>query len=372
MLYTEFGKTGDKISRLGFGAMRLPEYQKDGKWFINDDSAIPTLHRAFDLGVNYLDTAYGYCNENSQITCGKALKGRRDKILLSTKIPIWDINSTEDYWKLLESQLKNLDTDYIDYYHFHAVGKDSLENKIKRFNLVEQMIKAKEQGKIRHISFSFHDKPEVMKEIIDLGVFASVLCQYNLLDRSNEDSIRYAHEKGLGVVVMGPIGGGRLALTSEKLRAQMTQEVSGTPEIAMRFVLSNPDVSCALSGMSDIKMVEENAATASQPLTLTEEERSRILKMTEEVQNLLYCTGCNYCQPCPCDIKIPSILSQYNNMKVFGLYDFAKQELKKYGIEKDYGAGLDACSDCGICESKCPQKIEIRKMMKETFDIGNL
>lgn len=368
MQYRKFGNTGVMISALGFGAMRLPEYEKDGQWYVDEGKSVEMIHKAFDLGVNYIDTAYGYCHGKSEIAVGKALKGYRDKVYLSTKLPLWQVKDTSDYRRLLEEQLKKLDTDYIDFYHFHGISKDRWENTILKLKLLDEAMKAKQEGLIKHISFSFHDKPEFLKELIDVGVFESLLCQYNLLDQSNKDAIAYAHEKGVGTVIMGPVGGGRLAAPSEIFKKVLGKETTSTPEIAMRFVLANPNVSCSLSGMGTMGMVEENVAVASNKEPISSTELEKINKMLEETKQLadLYCTGCDYCMPCPKGIKIPHVFRLMNYHKVYGLTEYAKKQFADIKEGSNNGNSPIACSECGACETKCPQKIQIRVQLKQT------
>lgn len=372
MQYRKLGNTGFNISALGFGAMRLPEYEKDGKWFMDDEECIRIIHRAFDLGVNYIDTAWGYSHENNQYMVGKAIKGYQDRVKVSTKLPVWHLKKEDDFWFLLEEQLKRLDVDYIDFYHLHALNNQHFEEKVLKFNLLDNMEKAKQKGLIRHKSFSFHDKPEIMKKIIDTQAFETVLCQYNLLDRENEEAIEYAVQKGLGVIVMGPVAGGRLAVTSDVLK-KMVGNVSGTPEIALRFVLANKNVSCALSGMASVRMVEENAKIASRTDELSGEEWKKISDTLEEIKAMsdLYCTGCDYCLPCPKNIKISQVFSLYNYHKVYGLTEYAKGEFAKFGKDEKTGANPADCVNCGQCAKKCPQFIKIPKKIKQAvFELG--
>lgn len=368
MQYRKLGNTGFDISCLGFGAMRLPEVEKEGKWYIDDDKAIPMLHKAFELGVNYVDTAWGYCNGNSQKTVGKAVKGYEGKVKVSTKLPVWDMKEEDDFWRLLEEQLRQLDVDCIDFYHLHALNNDHFENRVLKFNMLDNLEKAKQKGLIKHKSFSFHDAPKIMEKIIDTGAFETVLCQYNLLDRGNEQAIEYAKNKGLGVICMGPVAGGRLAVTSEVLK-NIVGNVSGTPEIALRFVLGNKNVSCALSGMSTIDMVIENAEVAARNDELSGEEWKKISDTLEETRAMsdLYCTGCDYCQPCPKDIKISRLFSIYNLYKVYGILDFAKGEFKHLGKGNDWGSNPEDCINCGACVKKCPQFIKIPDKIKQAI-----
>ncbi|MCG8499354.1 MAG: aldo/keto reductase [Firmicutes bacterium] len=375
MQYRDFGNTGIKISALGFGAMRLPEYEKDGKWYVNEDEAIGMMHGAFDLGVNYVDTAYVYCRGNSEVVVGKALKGYRDRVYVSTKMPTWRVKKQGDYRRFLEEQLQKLDAAYIDFYHFHALNQEKWENIVLKFDLLKEAVKAKDEGLIKHISFSFHDKPEVLKRLIDVGLFESLLCQYNLLDRSNEEAIAYAKEKGVGTVIMGPVGGGRLAAPSHIIEQSVGTDVKSTPEVALRFVLGNQNVDCALSGMSSMEMVQENARVASKEEPLSKEDWDKINAMLEETKRLsdLYCTGCDYCMPCPEGIKIPNVFQLMNYHRVYGLTEYAKNQFARLGENKETGQSPLACIECGVCEPKCPQNIQIRAQLKETLkELGTI
>lgn len=369
MQYREFGKTGVKISALGFGSMRLPQKNVDGKTIFDHDEGVRIIRRAFELGVNYIDTAPYYCNKESEIIVGKALKGWRDKVYLSTKNPIEDA-SGDHYRERLENSLKKLDTDHIDFYHMWGISLEKFETLINVKNgPLEAARKAKEEGLIRHISFSFHDKPENMIKLIDTGCFETVLCQYNMLDRSNEKAIEYAKEKGLGVVIMGPVGGGRLGAPSEVIRSLLPGKVRSSAELALRFVITNPNVTCALSGMGSMDMVEENVRVASDESLLGAEELESINGAMLENRKLaeLYCTGCNYCMPCPQGVNIPLNFQLMNYHRVYGLTEYAKQQYQLIGKDENMkGKDASACINCGACEKKCPQKLKIRAQLKET------
>ena len=377
MQYTEFGRTGIQVSRLGFGCMRFPSREVDGKKVFDEEESIRMMHRAMELGVNYFDTAPGYCEKQSEIIVGKALKGRRDKVYLSTKYPSEEA-SGDDLERKLETSLKKLDTDYIDFYHMWGI---SLKTFVERLDTPDGPMararKLRDAGVIRHISFSFHDAPENMIEIIRRGegVFASVLCQYNLLDRANEDAIAYAHEQGLGVTIMGPVGGGRLGAPSKVIQDLLPGKVQSSAEMALRFVMNNKNVNIALSGMSSMDMVEENAAVASNMEPLTQEEEARIAASLEENRRLadLYCTGCNYCMPCPKGINIPEIFKMMNYHRVYGLTKFARDNYARIGKEPWlYFQNAAACVQCGACEKKCPQHLHIREQLRAAHEaLGN-
>ncbi|MFA6948637.1 MAG: aldo/keto reductase [Eubacteriales bacterium] len=376
MQYRDFGKTGLKISQLGFGCMRLPEYEKDGKWYIDTDKSDVMLRRAYELGVNYFDTAVGYCHENSQYAVGRAIKPFRDKIILSTKCPLGD-HAKDDgiFWRQLEQSLSRLDTDHIDIYHFHGINKGTFDNIIAPLHLMDCARKAIEQGMIRHISFSFHDDPKNMAYIIERGeIFSSVLMQYNLLDRSNEEAMANAHKKGLGTVIMGPVAGGRLAAPSGLSERLLGKKNEATPELAMRFVLGNKNVSCALSGMTDIEMVEQNARIGAMETPMSEDDFKRAAEMMVELKKFsdLYCTGCEYCMPCPRGINIPYAFSAYTYHNVYGMTDLARGMYSEIGRNERRGALLSQCVECGACAKKCPQHIDIPAKLKLVAEaLGN-
>ncbi|MCL2517898.1 MAG: aldo/keto reductase [Oscillospiraceae bacterium] len=370
MKYRDFGKTGVKISQLGFGCMRLPEYESDGKWYIKDE-AIDMLRRAYELGVNYFDGAVGYCHENNEIALGKAVKPFRDKVLISTKCPLWGAADKDVFMRLLNQSLTRLDTSYIDFYHFHGLSKEIFDQKVLGFGLLDEARKAIDQGMIKHLSFSFHDDPNNMKYLIDRGeIFSSILMQYNLLDRSNESAMTYAHEKGLGTVIMGPVAGGRLAAPSQLYEKLLGKKNNSTSELAMRFVLGNPNVSCALSGMTNIQMVEENAAIGDLDEPMNEDDWNKSIVMMENLKKFsdLYCTGCEYCMPCPQGINIPYVFNCYTYHNVYGMPDLAKRMYGRVGDE-NHGKSPDECVKCGECMKKCPQKILIPDKLEEVTNI---
>ena len=376
MQYRDFGNTGLKVSALGFGAMRLPEEEIKGKYQVKEEESIKMIQGAFELGVNYIDTAYGYCHSQSESVVGKALQGWRDKVYLSTKMPTWLVKKTGDYRRFLCEQLKKLDVEYIDFYHFHGLDEDKFKNTVLKYDLLREARKAKDEGLIKHISFSFHDKPEVMKRLIDVGIFSSVLCQYNLLDRSNKEAMAYAQRKGLGVAVMGPVGGGRL-VASGILKEILSGNVKTTPELALRFVLANQNVSVALSGMENRKMVEENARAASLSEPLTNEELQVIQNFIEERKKKeeIPCNMCGYCQPCPNDVAISDIFQLMNYYAVYGLKEYASKQYQNIGVgllesgDKDERHQADACTECSRCEEQCPQKIKIIEKLKEIHEV---
>jgi uncharacterized protein len=365
MIYRTLGRTGFKVSQLGFGAMRLPMTEAGENATVNRELAIPMIRRAFELGINYIDTAVGYCNQDSQRAVGEALKGWRERIVVSTKNPYYG-EDEKQWWTNLENSLQRLDIDSIDIYNHHGVNWERYSQDVEP-RVSKWMLAAKDQGLIKHICTSFHDDNAALMRIVDLGYVESITLQYNLLNRQLEEGIAYAAEHNVGVVVMGPVAGGRLAGSSDVLM-DLVPGIERVPELALRFVLSNPHVTLALSGMGTLQMVEENAAVASDTITLTDEDKRAIEAHVQRVTEMekLYCTGCKYCQPCPEEVNIPYIFEMYNLAKVYGLWEVARENYAKFPENKWIG-GLqaEACVECGECEDKCPQHLEIRKLLKE-------
>lgn len=278
------------------------------------------------------------------------------------------VHETGDFRRVLEQSLSRLDTPYIDFYHFHGIDKREFDEIITKYGLMNEARKAMDEGLIRHISFSFHDKSENMKYIIERGeIFSSVLMQYNLLDRSNEEVLAYAHEHGLGTVIMGPVAGGRLAGPSQLYKKLMGSDSTSTYELAIRFVLGNPNVSCALSGMSTLEDVEKNARVADMESTMSVEDHEKVKEMMDGLKKFsdLYCTGCSYCMPCPQGINIPHIFNCHTFNSVYGLSDTAKGMYSKVGKEERFGNLPENCKQCGACAKKCPQHIDIPTKLRE-------
>lgn len=374
MNYRDFGKTGERISALGFGCMRFPEYEKEGKHAVDQDKVDEMVAYAYENGVNYFDTAPYYCNGNSEAALGHAIKGFRDKILISTKCPIDKGMGADGYRKKLEESLTRLGTDHIDFYHFWALNRGDFDGVVVGEGLLEAAAKAKEEGLIRHISFSFHDHPSVIQHIVDTaeerGVpMETLLCQYNLLDRSNEAMIKYVHEKGLGTIAMGPVGGGRLAAPTE-LYTKLTGKPSiATYELAFKFCLGNPDLNCALSGMQNLDMVKKNIRVASDDTAFSHEEWEQLGAAMESIKKFseLYCTGCKYCQPCPAEINIPRVFEIFTYYNVYGLKEHAAKMMRDY--KKRGGKTFEDCIGCGACEDKCPQRLLIRDNLDKVFKL---
>jgi hypothetical protein len=359
MIYTEFGKTGYTVSRLGFGAMRLPT-RPDGT--VDFDLSTPLIRAALQHGVNFIDSHHFYHNGQSEEAIGRAIEGfPREKLVLQTKIGMYNNYTEQQCWKLLEEALVKMKTDYIDFYLTHSLSWDSYQKYNKLFLKFTQ--KALDQKLIRRIGFSVHDTAENMKKLVATGEFSAMTVQYNLFYRDSADAIALANEKGMGVVIMGPVAGGMLGGLEEEIGQFSKEKIKDTPRLALRFVLANPNVHIALSGMSTISQVEENARTVSEGSVLSREEIEALDSVFENRKKLLdlYCTGCRYCLPCPNKVQIPSILHYYNLARVYGVSKKAREGYFALNAEER----ASSCLECGECEKKCPQKIPISKRMKE-------
>jgi uncharacterized protein len=382
MQYRTFGKTGIQVSSLGFGAMRLPALA-DGK--VDLENSVPILRRGLDLGITYIDSAFGYINGTSEIAVGQAIKPYdRSKVSIATKIPVGsEEDANPSVWrKKLETCLERLDTPYIDFIHFHGLRWEIFENFVsKPGSTLAEARKAQAEGLIRNISFSSHDDPANIDKLIDTHEFASMLVQYNYLDRHNETAIAHAAQEGMGVVVMGPIAGGRLVLPSSVSVDTKGGLEMKTPELALRFVWNNPNIHVALSGMTSISMVEENAASAARLAKMDDRENAAVVELLERNQKLsdLYCTGCGYCMPCPNNVNVPENFRYMNWARVWGMEKEAKAAYAKLGQPNNWapygkveGLKADACLQCGECEAKCPQNIHIIDQLVEVARVlGN-
>lgn len=366
MQYRQYGNHDCRISQLGFGAMRLP---KDDDGNVDFDQSVMVMRHAYDLGVNYFDTAYGYNGGDSEKAVGAALADIREDVHISTKIPIHAGYADVDRWReLIEEQLQRLQTDYIDFWNFHDLKYPDYQEKVLgEDGLLEVVQQAKEEGLIRHVCLSCHAEPPRMLEMVRSGHFDGITLQYNLLDRANVEVIDWCSENGMGVIVMGPVGGGKLARPSKRFAELQPEYVSSLPDLAIRYVLANGGVTCALSGMNSMEMVQENVAAADTTEPLSPEELERIEEVTREMERLaeLYCTGCGYCMPCPQGVDIPKNFELMNQYRVYGFEKDAREGYAGMATEGDEGLRASECIECGECLEKCPQNIDIPGQLKE-------
>ena len=373
MNYRQFGRLDWKVSALGFGVMRLPVIG-DNQGNINEPEAIRMMHYAFDHGVNYVDSSYPYHRGNSEVVIGKALKdGYREKVRIATKLPCIEVNSSQDFDRCLNEQLKRLQTDSIDFYLLH--GLDKVEwPKMRNLGVLKWAEGALADGRIGYFGFSFHDNYELFQEIID-AYDNWTLCQiqYNYMDEEFQAGTRgleYAHKKGLAVVVMEPIKGGRLTVPPEKVaNIWESSPVKRTPpEWALRWVWNHTEVSVVLSGMSTMEQVVENVASAehSQPHNLTSDELALIARVRDAYHSLsqVSCTGCRYCMPCPNGVDIPRVFNSYNQALIYNDVIRSRRTYSDPKLFREEERG-DKCIKCELCVEKCPQKLPIPELLEK-------
>jgi predicted aldo/keto reductase-like oxidoreductase len=375
MQYRQFGQLDFKVSALGFGAMRLPTV--DDK--IDEAEATKMLHYAIDHGVNYVDTAYPYHGGGSEAFLGLALKGGyRDKVKLATKMPSWEIKTADDFDKFLDIQLDRLQLDAVDFYLLHGLNKERWP-KLRDLGVFEWAEKAVAAGRFRHLAFSFHDDYDTFKQIVD-GYDKWAMCQiqYNYMDVENQagaKGLKYAASKGLAVVIMEPLLGGKLVGPPPPIQSiwDGAAEERTPVDWALRWLWNQPEVSTVLSGMSTMAQVEENVALASAASigVLVDEELALYDQVRKKYKELtaIPCTNCGYCQPCPQGVDIPGNFGSYNEGIMFdkpeasrGHYGWLKFAYEEQGIF-DHDVRAAQCIQCGECEDKCPQGIPISEWM---------
>lgn len=378
MQYRDFGKTGWKVSALGFGAMRLPTAAGQPMTkMIKEAEAIGMIRHAVDRGVNYIDTAYGYHEQKGEALVGKALRdGYRDRVRVATKSPVWLIEKKTDFDKFLGKQLKRLGTDHIDFYLFHGLNKNAWEKTVLKHGLLKRAEKAVADGRIGGMGFSFHDDLKAFKQIVDgYDQWALAQIQYNYLDTENQagtKGLRYAASRGIPVVIMEPLLGGRLANPPRHVRDILTLRGRKVIpyELALRWVWDQPEVATVLSGMSTMNQVRGNlrAASRSGVGDLRAEERRLIERATKKYRSMavIGCTKCNYCMPCPHGVAIPVNFEEYNDAYVHGDLKNARRTYERFFNPKKRAG---ACKHCRACEKKCPQKLPISDLMAEVHAV---
>lgn len=369
MQYRPFGRTGFNASVLGFGAMRLPVLDNDMRR-IDEPTAIAMIRAAVDGGVNYIDTAYVYHGGTSEALVGKALKdGYRSRVKVATKMPVWMIGSRADMDRVLGEQLGRLDDTFIDFYLLHSLDRGSWA-RMRNLGVMRWAELQIKQGRIGHIGFSFHGDLSAFKDICGSHDWEFCQIQYNYMDTARQaglKGLRHAASRGMAVIVMEPLKGGRLSQPPEAVDGIFKGSGGGSPTSwALRWLWDQPQVSLVLSGMSAMEQVRENLATADRAQTgsFTAAEHGAIERVRTQFNRLvaIKCTGCKYCLPCPAGVNIPRNFDLYNDGYRYG--NFGNPAFFYWHWLRPADRA-ENCTGCGVCERKCPQRIAIRAGLKK-------
>jgi uncharacterized protein len=365
MIYKEYGKTGKKVSAIGFGGMRFrsEDYNK------SFEEAAKVAVRANELGVNYFDTAPFYCDDKSEEIMGVAFKEMRKPFLVSTKSSINSEKTADEVRARIDKSLKRLGVEKINFFHMWCIlSLDQYRKVIAPGGPYWGALKAKEEGLIDHICFSTHCSGEEIEVMVNEGLFEGVTVGYNATNFAfRQQGIKAAYNKGLGVVTMNPLGGGIIPQNPDFYSFLKESENETLAQAALKFNASHKEITIALAGMGSIAEVEENVKAGESLYEMTEE---RLAKYTEKLNSSLdkLCTGCSYCKGCPKDIAIPKMMDAYNQ------YILKKDEKAIAGRLKGHWSvpveQAAECIACGKCERQCTQKLPIIDRLKHIAAIN--
>ena len=368
MQYSKFKNI--ELSRLGMGAMRLPQTEEGWGKPIDYDEAQKLIDHCMAQGINYYDTAFFYHNGDSEVFLGKALaKHPRDSFYVADK---YNLPSMADYKAQFAEQLKRLQMDCIDFYMLHGISDDSLDTYMTN-GCIEYFMEQKAQGRIKYLGFSFHATAPVIEKITARHDWDFAMIQLNYLDwfhGSAEKLYTHLDEKNIPIMVMEPVHGGMLAkLTDEGVALLKAAEPDRSiVSWALRFIADLPSVTVILSGMSNMEQANDNISTIKESKPLSEKDKKTLLEASTMLFKTMAvtCTACKYCLPdCPLELDIPTLLSVYNEYKAGG--DWRLNRLKALPKEKR----PEACTGCGICNNHCPQNIDIPPLMKDMTKMMN-
>ena len=355
MQYRPLGKTGLKISALAMGCMRLPAD--------DPELAAQIVDQCIANGVNYFETTRFYIDGKCQHLTAPGLKGRSKGLIVSGKAGVGPDTTADSYREEIDLQMKILGVDYLEFFQVGWFSLDKLEMLTKKGGALEALDKARSEGIIGHIGFTGHDTAENFTKVIETGIFDSLTIPYNLVERRFAPTIKRAGELGVGVIAMCPVAGGVLASPSPRIQELIPGGANTTTSIALRFVLANPDVSCACSGMNTLQQLEQNLETVNSFQGMTREDHDRIDRVLDDFAAMegKVCTGCRYCMDCPHGVDIPNMFRIYNFAKIYGLHEWAKAEYATV----DESKRASACVRCGECEPKCPNGVPIMDQLEE-------
>ena len=358
---------GNPISILGYGCMRFT--QTAGK--IDIAKTEKEILEAFHGGVNYFDTAYIYPGSEAALGEILARNGIREQVNIATKLPHYLLKKPEDLDRCFSEELRRLKTDHADYYLMHMLTDTKTWQRLEGLGIVQWLAEKKASGQIRQVGFSYHGNSDMFCKLLDIYDWDFCQIQYNYLDENSQagaTGLHRAAEKGLPVIIMEPLRGGRLTNTLPASAKKIIAHTSLTPaQFAFRWLWDQKEVTCVLSGMNSLDMVRENLATAqvTNPGSLTPEDRAVYAKVVAAINENMKvgCTGCRYCMPCPKGVDIPGTFAAYNRMASDGYWKALTEYFMITGVRKDY-TGPGNCIGCGKCEQHCPQHLPIRQELK--------
>jgi uncharacterized protein len=362
MQYRPLGKTGLQVSALGLGCMRFDPDKPELAEQIVDE--------AIASGINYFETTRIYIQGRCQHLTAPGLKGRSRGLIVSGKGAVNEDTTADSFRKEMDLQMEILGVDYLEFYQVGWLSLDKMEFVTRPGGVLEALDKARDEGIIGHVGFTGHDAPENVAKMIETGIFDSVTLVYNLLNRSQSPVIQRAGELGVGVVVMCPVGGGMLSRPSAQLQGLSADETRSLPGTALQFVLSNPNVSTAVSGMTTLEELRENVASVSSFRPMNEDDVARVESVLDEFASIgrEFCTACGYCMDCPQGVDIPRNFRLYNYARVYGLVDWAKERYAAMKPEKR----ADACVRCGECEPRCPNGLPVMDHLEDVDEMLGL
>jgi predicted aldo/keto reductase-like oxidoreductase len=372
MIYRALGGTGMRVSALGFGCMRFPRNLTQ----IDINRTEPLIVKAIQEGINYFDTAYAYGGSEEALGAILAKNNLRNKIFLATKLPIGKCKTCDDFETLFQTQLERLHTDYIDYYLIHNIGDTREWQRLGELGIEKWIFGKKESGQIKNIGFSFHGAHDEFLKLLDIYDWDFCQIQYNYINtnyQAGTAGLKKAADKGLSVIIMEPLLGGKLAtgLPRKAVDIFMAANRSLTPAAwGLRWLWNQKEVTVVISGMNEMSQVEDNIQTAQSAvpdmLTAAENEAYESVIKIIEASYKIPCTGCNYCIPCPQNVNIPACFAAYNVSHITGMISGIQQYVTSTALlnpRKNYAASN--CIECGACEKKCPQHIPIAKSLKQ-------
>jgi len=367
--YRRYGKNGPDVSCLGFGAMRLPVRHGDYDT-VNYTRSLELMRAAMDAGVNLFDSHHTmYHGGHSEVAIGKALKGwKGHHIHVQTKTPWYQEKPTTYFETLLREALEKLGVPCIDYYLHHSLRMDAWKKRGKKF--IKFTDRAMQRGLIRRRGFSSHDTPENIRSFIDTGEFSAMLVSYNWMNPAMRDTIAYAADRGMGVSVMNPVGGGTLAVRTPPVM-RLLAGAGSAAEIAFRYVLATPGITCALSGMNTMEQLRENLVVAGRKAFMTPRQQECMQEGLRRIEGASrkFCTACGYCMPCPHGVDIPGNFALLSRARLFGHVQWARAQYTRLKKRPDGDGSAEACRQCEACEPKCPNGIPITRQLQDVAAI---